>query len=111
MPDVQGVRDGAEVTTTPLDHELKCWPVYFQAIWNRSKKFELRRYDRTFLVGDIIKLREYVPSASNNGVGIYSGRSIVIKVTYLLLGGIFGLDADYCILSFTVKQRRLGDCR
>lgn len=75
-------------------HELKIRPDYFNAVSEGRKKFELRRNDRDFRVGDIIVLREWT--------GIrYTGRSIGCRVDYIL-EGYEGLDPDYAILSITV---------
>lgn len=40
-------------------HELKVKPVYFEAVKEGIKTFELRRDDRNFKVGDILLLREW----------------------------------------------------
>ena len=71
-------------------HELKIKPVYFEAVKEGTKTFELRRDDRNFKVGDILLLREW-----EHG---YSGRKIKKKVIYILKE-IEGLEAGYCILA------------
>ena len=52
-----------------VGHELKCWPVYFRPIIDGRKTFEIRRGDRPFSVGDILKLREWFRTDMG-----YSGR-------------------------------------
>lgn len=73
-------------------HELKIEPKYFKEVINETKKFELRKDDREFVVGDELILREF----DNNS---YTGNSCKVKVTYKLNGGQYGLDIGYCILS------------
>ena len=53
-------------------HELKIKPVYFEAVKEGIKTFELRKDDRNFKVGDILLLREWEHK--------YSGRKIKKKV-------------------------------
>lgn len=74
-------------------HSLKTWPEYFNEIISGDKTFELRKNDRGFDEGDILKLCEYSPATG------YTGRECVKKVSYLMLGGAFGLDSGYCIMS------------
>ena len=62
-------------------HELKTWPVYFEALWDERKRFEIRKNDRDYREGDELLLREYDPER-----GEYSGREIEAKVTYVLQG-------------------------
>lgn len=58
-------------------HDLKCWPSFFQAISDGSKKFEVRHNDRHFNVGDTLRLMEFTPGGSPE----YSGREIDVTVT------------------------------
>ena len=73
-------------------HELKCRPEYYEAVRTNQKNFELRRNDRGFRVGDVVRLKEY------DGSG-YTGRELVRRITYMLEGPIYGLEAGWCILS------------
>ncbi|PSR21011.1 MAG: hypothetical protein C7B47_17565 [Sulfobacillus thermosulfidooxidans] len=62
-------------------HCLKIWPAYFRAIDTGAKTVELRaETDRTFAVGDILWLQEYVPSPSPH----YTGRRLAVQVTHIL---------------------------
>ena len=71
-------------------HELKIKPVYFEAVKEGIKTFELRKDDRNFKVGDILLLREWEHK--------YSGRKIKKKVIYILKE-IEGIEIGYCILA------------
>ncbi len=71
-------------------HDLKISPQYYEAVISGEKKFELRKNDRGFKVGDTVNLREW----SN---GQYSGRQPKYRIGYLL-SGYDGLDKDYVIL-------------
>ncbi len=59
-------------------HELKTWPVYFQAIVDRKKRFEIRFNDRNFKEGDTLILREFNPKQRH-----YTGRKVLVNVLYI----------------------------
>ena len=59
----------------PKTHTLKTWPRFFSAVWDRRKRFEIRRDDRDFAVGDHLYLHEYEHLAER-----YTGRLIVAEV-------------------------------
>lgn len=46
---------------TSMTHHLKCHPPYFEKIVSGTKKFEIRKNDRDFEVGDVLVLQEYEP--------------------------------------------------
>jgi hypothetical protein len=75
-----------------MTHELKIWPEYYEKVLWGTKKWELRKNDRNFKVGDFILLQEF------NSVK-YTGREIQVEVTYILHGPSFGLEEGYCIMS------------
>jgi hypothetical protein len=82
-------------------HELKSWPEFFAPVLANEKRFELRLNDRNFMVGDILKLKEFDARA-----GKYTGRECERKITYLLEGigpgaicALRGLARQYVILS------------
>lgn len=64
-----------------MRHELKTWPMYFDAIVDGTKTFELRRADRDFTIGDTLWLREWQPDFKGD---YYTGREVEVEVTYVL---------------------------
>lgn len=62
-------------------HGLKTWPVYFQAIIDGRKNFEVRYDDRGFQTGDTVILREYDPDRIATP---YSGREVHATIGYVL---------------------------
>jgi hypothetical protein len=58
-------------------HELKTWPEFFNDIVNGNKPFEVRKDDRGYRAGDILRLREFDPCKEE-----YSGREAYRRITY-----------------------------
>lgn len=73
-------------------HELKIWPEYFLALTQGQKRAELRKNDRPFGVGDLIKFREYDPKTQQ-----YTKRSAIAKIIHIAQGE--PIPADYVLLS------------
>lgn len=80
-------------------HELKILTKYFNAVVDGTKTFELRKDDRDFKVGDLIRLHEFD--------GEYTGRNSLYEITYKLNGGEYGLEKGYCILSIKPYKEEL----
>ena len=82
-------------------HSLKVWPEYFQALQDRTKKFEVRKDDRAFRVGDKLHLHEYDPNTRR-----YSGRDLYARVTYILDDesefGKLALQMNYVVMSIEI---------
>lgn len=57
-------------------HVLKSWPAYFQPILDGHKTFDIRRFDRPFVVGDYVEFREYDPRTETE-TGRSTTRSII----------------------------------
>ena len=76
-------------------HDLKVWKLFFEDIWTGKKKFELRKNDRNFQVGDTLRLFEY-----DHQLGENTERSTVMRVTYILGNEAveFGLKPGYVIM-------------
>ena len=73
-------------------HYLKTETEYYQAVEKELKKFELRKNDRDFKIGDMLYLEETVN-------GTYTGRKLAPKeIKYILLGGKYGLEEGHCIV-------------
>lgn len=74
-------------------HELKILQKYYKHVLSGEKKFEIRKDDRDYDVGDIILLREWDGES-------YTGRQVYKRITYILRDAEkFGLKKGYCILS------------
>jgi hypothetical protein len=74
-------------------HELKTWPLYFAAVANGSKPFEVRKDDRGFAVGDVLWLREWDPATQE-----YTGEECSAVVTYVLRDYPPAIGAGYAVL-------------
>jgi hypothetical protein len=84
-------------------HELKTIQPYFDECKKGNKKFEFRKNDRNFEVGDEVLLREYDPETDT-----YSGNAMRAKITYIL-NEFGGLGSGYCVLSLEFLTMRIKD--
>jgi len=82
-----------------MKHELKIWPKYYDAVRNGIKRFEVRRMDRFFQVGDTLVLSEWCDGDNN-----YTGRELEVSVTYLMKGGEYGIDEKSCVMGIEVLR-------
>lgn len=57
-------------------HELKIFPEYFSAIVSGEKRFEIRKNDRNYQKGDILRLMKYED-------GNFTGDVHVSEITYI----------------------------
>lgn len=84
-------------------HELKTWPEPFTEVVEGRKKFELRRDDREFEVGDRLHLREWDPHAihesSRGYTGQYTGREFHCEITYITRNEEWGVKPGFACLS------------
>lgn len=79
-------------------HYLKTWPEYYTAIVLGVKKFEVRKNDRDFAVGDTLVLQEYKPESRE-----FTGREVSKTVGYILHGPAFGIEDGFCVMSLLNK--------
>lgn len=49
-----------------MEHDLKTAPEHFEAVWSGAKTAELRKDDRGFSVGDVLRLREWSIEAAQD---------------------------------------------
>lgn len=78
-----------------MQHQLKISSKYFDAVNEGIKKFEIRKDDRDYQVGDVVQFLEFDD-------GKYSGRkSDPVVVVYVLRNAEkYGLKPGYCIIGF-----------
>lgn len=83
-----------------MNHYIKTLYPFFEAVWDGTKTFEVRKDDRRYSVGDWVVLQEiYQDSLA------YSGKTIQAKVIYKLEGGQFGIEEGYCVLGIQVTYK------
>lgn len=102
-----------------ITHELKTWPEFFVQTRHGRKRFELRRNDRDFQMGDELRLQEWNPTEGRkpgeNGVAFgYTGRELLVRVDYIMaseqvdtiMGHVDtefpGVGPDYVIMSVSL---------
>ena len=90
-----------------ITHELKTDPAVFDAVCEGRKTFEIRKDDRLFAVGDLLKLRKTKHSGREMAEGApleYDGPPLYVYVTYILRGPIYGLADGWVIMSITPRD-------
>lgn len=92
-----------------MNHVLKIWPPHFEHIRNGERRFDIRRNDRRFRVGDVIKFSEFIPSEIG-GDDTFTGRHCFMRIRFIhnpepgrdpdcgLVSGYVGLDLDPVVL-------------
>lgn len=87
-------------------HDLKCWTAYFEAVDDGRKNFEIRRDDRGYQKGDVLRIREWDDKPSPVATGSnhtrsrgYTGNETYALVRYVLTGGQFGLEPGYVAMA------------
>lgn len=77
----------------PIEHDVKCWPPYFDAVLSGEKPFEVRKADRDYRPGDTMRLREYLPERD-----FFTGRHVLRRIAFRLDGGAFGVEPGFVVL-------------
>ena len=81
-------------------HELNIKHEYLVDIVMGRKTFELRKNDRDYQVGDLIRFIDIKQSDSDGCDYVYIDKDTLYKITYVLKDvPQYGLDKDYCILA------------
>jgi hypothetical protein len=82
-------------------HKLKTVNPHFKEVWEGNKTFEIRRDDRSFEVGDMLILQEYIM------LDVYTGREVNLCVTHILKNAPqYGLKIGYVIMSLSPICRK-----
>ena len=84
-------------------HELKILHEYLIDVSIGKKTFELRKNDRDYQVGDLIRfidIREDDSTTNKNRIEPNIDENTLYRITYVLKDvEKYGLDKDYCILA------------
>ena len=78
-----------------MEHELKIYPTYFEDVLSGKKKFEIRKNDRKYRVGDILKLKEWDNIK-------YSDREARAEVIYLIDDKFVGIQPGYVVMGISL---------
>lgn len=76
-------------------HEIKCIFPYFSDVWLVRKNFEIRNNDRNYQAGDFVLIKEF-----DKNTACYTGRSVLVIITYILKDFPQGLKDNYIVFSF-----------
>ena len=89
-----------------MKHTLKTWPKSMHAMMEGRKRFEYRKDDRGFAVGDTLVLLGYDPDTK-----LFTGAALNRRVQFIIHGGQFGIPAGYCIMDLVevTPQEVLAD--
>lgn len=77
-----------------FDHELKIWPVHFDATAAGLKKAEYRWNDRNFRENQVLKLREWDPETEK-----YTGRACFARIVHVAVKP--PIPSGWALLSIT----------
>lgn len=83
-------------------HELKTDPAVFAAVAANDKRFEIRKDDRGFAVGDRLVLRETKHTGAEMADGAaleFTGKTCRRIVTHVMRGPCYGLVDGWALLS------------
>ena len=86
-----------------VHHRIKCELEYYKAVVEGRKKFEIRRNDRDYQVGDFVSLvcvKDGMPLGETYGP---------LEIDYILFGGNFGLMSDHVIFSWKDEIQEVGE--
>ena len=82
-------------------HELKILPEYYDAVRFGDKRFEIRKNDRDYHTGDILRLKEWDGKQ-------YTGEELDAVVRYIYHGiDEYGLAKGYCVLSIDTMMHNI----
>lgn len=87
-------------------HELKTVQPWFDDVYKGVKKFEVRKNDRKFSVGDYLLLREFSPTLGDlEGGGTYGEGFILCRVTYILEGFTFAFQGNNIAMGIEIVAK------
>ncbi len=81
-------------------HALKIWPAFFEDVISGAKKYEVRKNDRGFKLGDELLLREWNPNDA-----AHTGRECTAKVVHITYGSDipdYVMGPELCVMGIEV---------
>ncbi len=97
---LQAQCDAIRSSLGPRTHVLKTDPGPFRAVWAGIKRYEVRKFDRAFRVGDELKLVEH-----DRETGRYSGAKIRARVTAITAPGEYDLPPGVGVIGIEVIEK------
>lgn len=82
----------------PRTHTLKTDPAPFAEVKAGLKKYEVRKFDRDFRVGDRLVLAEFDRETRR-----YSGDKLIARIVHVLPAGSYGLPEDIGVLGIELE--------
>ena len=76
-------------------HKIKIEQKFFYDIASGLKSFDVRKNDRNYAVGDTLEMFEIDENMTN------TGRGVIVRVNYILPGGKYGIEENYCVMGIT----------
>lgn len=92
-------------------HKLKTDMAVFQAVKRGVKRFEIRKDDRDYSVGDELILQETQFTGEEMASGsplIYTEQTYRCLVEYIMRGPVYGLEDGWIIMSIRPAQQLLA---
>lgn len=84
-------------------HVVKSWPMWFDLVWRDDKKYEVRKDDRDYKVGDVLIMLEWDPDTQ-----LYTGREIRAEISHKVGDNCEGIMTGYCVLGLTSIEQVSG---
>ena len=86
-----------------IEHVLKTFPVYFDAIKRGEKNFDVRRDDRGFQKGDVLVFQrlndEFAEWRVDTDLDGNVRHEIRKRIAYVLTGGQLGIEPGYVVMA------------
>ena len=79
-------------------HELRCDFELFPDCVEGRKRFDIRKNDRGFRVGDVLKMLQ----TNRHDRDSYTGHHAFFSVDYIIQDSNYGLKDGYCVMGITM---------
>jgi len=94
-----------------MKHTLKTHPAMFRAVRDGVKPFEVRKDDRAFQTGDVVRLTYYDPDAGAFPAAPMpydatdNREPLEFRVTFVLRGGQYGIEPGFVVLGLAPMNK------